>query len=114
MRNIFFIFLLTAFYHAGAQCEVKYEVKSESSTATQDGKIILKLTEAPNSTVSVTLYDIMDESFPVIDEKRVQSTQLKSAIVFSGLKATTYIIKVSWRNCTRTIGGLEGIKIDQK
>ena len=113
MKNLTFIFFLIAFYHAGAQCELKYQVKSEASSPSSDGKIILTL-EHSDGPVSVTLYDIMDEKFPVITEKSLQVSQLKSPVVFQGLKPTTYIIKVSWRNCSRTIGGLEGIKIDQK
>jgi hypothetical protein len=113
MKNLTFIFLLTAFYHAGAQCELKYQVKSEASSPSSDGKIILTLDQT-NGPVSVTLYDMMDEKFPAIEEKKLQVPQLKSPVIFQGLKPTTYIIKVSWRNCSRTIGGLEGIKIDQK
>jgi hypothetical protein len=114
MKNLTLIFLLLTFYHAGAQCELKSEVQSEHSTSLSDGKISLTLTSNLDGPASVTLYDIMDAKFPVIEEKKLSQSQQKSPIVFSGLKATTYIIKVSWRNCTKTIGGLEGIKIDQK
>ena len=115
MKYVFFIFLLITFYHAEAQCELKYEVQSEPTIASKQGKIQLKLNSSDLSgAVSITLYDIMDESVPVIQEKRVLSSQAKNPVVFDNLKATTYIIKVSWRNCTKTIGGLEGIKIDQK
>lgn len=114
MKYLTLLFLLIIFYHAEAQCELKSEVQTEAMTSAADGKIRLTLNANFNGPASVILYDIMDEKVPVIAEKKISLSQQKSPIVFSGLKATTYIIKVSWRNCTKTVGGLEGIKIDQK
>lgn len=114
MKYLTLLVLLIIFYHADAQCELKSEVQTEAISSGSDGKISVTLNANFNGPASVTLYDIMDEKFPVIAEKKISPSQQKSPIVFSGLKATTYIVKVSWRNCTKTIGGLEGIKIDQK
>ena len=114
MKYLTLLFLLIIFYHAEAQCELKSEVRTEAITSGSDGKISLTLKANFNGPASVTLYDIMDEKVPVIDERKISPSLQNSPIVFSGLKATTYIVTVSWRNCKKTIGGLEGIKIDQK
>lgn len=115
MKSLIFLFLSVIFYHAEAQCELKYEVETVSANPQEPaGKIILRITTPTRQNFSMAVYDIMDQSVPVVQERKVAASHAQNPIVFSALKPTTYAIQVQWGKCKKTIGGLEGIKIDQK
>lgn len=99
---------------AFSQCDVKSEVVVKASSSASNGSIHLKITNDLSGPVKVALHDLAEQNLPVVQEKNVQMKELKDGVIFSGLKPTTYIIQVSTRNCSRTIGGLEGYKVESK
>jgi hypothetical protein len=118
MMKAFFVILflgctfisLTAF----AQCDVKSEVVVKAASSGSNGSIQLKITNDLQGPIRVSLHDLTEQDLPIVTEKSVQMKDLKEGVTFSGLKPTTYIIQVHFRNCSRTIGGLEGYKVESK
>jgi hypothetical protein len=100
-------------FFARAQCKIAHEIKAEPASDNILGKIQISLLDFSGK-ADIRLYDIMDQRVPLIAEKKnVAVNGAKTTFLFDGLKPTTYIIQVSWGGCKQTLGGLEGIKIDQ-
>ena len=113
-KHLFLSLLMLAFWvPAQAQCDLDHTVKVESSAKGTDSfKIILKL-KTPGTGVTLKIYEIMDPKFPLIAEKSVESMPSPTEIEFHGLKKGTYSIIAYWNDCTHTIGGIQGIRIDK-
>ena len=99
---------------AFSQCDVKAEVVVKAASSAENGSIHLKITNDLSGPIKVSLHNLNEQDLPIVQEKNVQMKELKDGITFSGLKPTTYIIQVNFRSCSRTIGGLEGYKVELK
>lgn len=110
-----FLSLLTFFFadQAFAQCNLEKTFSVETSQPQGDfSKIVLTVHTVP-SQVHLKLYDIMVPNFQLIEERDLRPASEPVQIKFENLKAGTYSIIASWGNCTETIGGISGIRIDK-
>lgn len=91
---------------------IEYTV-DDCDPQTNNGKINLTVKEG-SFPITFKLFDLHGNSYEFLQERTVYSNSDQELFTFDALPESDYVIQVINDNCTRTLGGIEGIKISRK
>jgi hypothetical protein len=117
LRNSFLILVITLLAGSvctvSGQCNLTHEIKLEHPKAEKSGKIFLDVKHS-SEIFTLKLFKLGDRSVDLIDEKQITGSSLTAKRpVFTNLDKGTYFIQASWGTCKFTLGGIEGLQLNQ-
>lgn len=105
------IFILCNQTPARAQCHGDFSYETFSTAeASPSGRIEVSIKDPEPGTYIIKLYKLSGK-LSLVETKE---TVFPDKIIFEGLPASSYFVKIEWAACSRVIGGLEGISITAK
>ncbi len=117
MKALFLVFLMSTFANfAFGQCSVKHEIKLNHPQSGGVGQITLSLDKNVSETMLLQLYKIDNGELKLIEEKNIDKAQgvnKTENVSFTDLKPALYYLIAKWANCKSSIGGIEGLLINE-
>ncbi len=113
MALLFAVCLMGTSKASYGQCQMQFEYSVEKGKKDGESKIYLTLKQG-SPAFEFRLYDLYEDK--VVDVRTVSSMRIgKSTLVFEHVRASSYLIHVYTKGCTKpfTVGKLSGIVVDK-